>query len=385
MTAVEDFIGAPSEELLAGLTKDQLLRLADHYNVEVSDKRLKDSVRSILSAALGVAGILPPSASGSGAVAAGGSTVPGGPLTFDQQKELLQLQLELARERRLSGRGWGGDGASEVAMGRSFVGRDGFDIVGNLRLLPKFSERDPETFFSLFERVAEARDWPDSERTLMLQCVLTGKAQEAYSALSRAQSGDYRVVKSAVLRAYELVPEAYRQRFRTWRMTEGQTHVEFARELTAHFFRWCGASGVDTFEGLGNLLVLEQFRESVPVRIATYVSEHKVGTVAEAAVLADDYVLIHRRNFVEPRARSDVGRGGVFESARGGGNTDRGVRPGGGGSDCHYCQEPGHWKNECPVLRGRGRGPSNIRPAALAAPGPPHFEDVQGPGSWLPG
>ena len=55
-----DFIGAPSEELLAGFTKDQLLRLGDHYKIEVSDKRLKDSVWSILAASLVDAGILPP-------------------------------------------------------------------------------------------------------------------------------------------------------------------------------------------------------------------------------------------------------------------------------------------------------------------------------------
>ena len=67
---------------------------------------------------------------------------------------------------------------------------------------------------------------------------------------------------------------------------------------------------MDTFEGLSNLLVLEQFRDSVLARIGTYVSEHKVRTAAEAAVLADDYVLIHLRNFSAPRVRGDVGRGG---------------------------------------------------------------------------
>lgn len=50
-------------------------------------------------------------------------------------------------------------------MGHSSLGRvpDTFDIVGNLRLLPKCNEKDPETFFPLFERVADARIWPDSE------------------------------------------------------------------------------------------------------------------------------------------------------------------------------------------------------------------------------
>ncbi len=44
-----------------------------------------------------------------------------------------------------------------------------------------------------------------------LQSVFTGKAQEAYSSLSVEDAMDYLTVKNAVLRAYELVPEAYRQ------------------------------------------------------------------------------------------------------------------------------------------------------------------------------
>ena len=49
----------------------------------------------------------------------------------------------------------------------------------------------------------------------MLQCVLTGKAQEVYAALSEEVSLDYEQVKAAILHTYELVPEAYHQRFRS--------------------------------------------------------------------------------------------------------------------------------------------------------------------------
>ena len=99
MAAVEGFIEAPSEELLAGFNKDQLLSLAGHYGV----KRLKtESVR----AGLVDAEILPPSVTAP-PVGGGALAVCGSPMTFEQQKELLQLQLELARERRLSGRGLG--------------------------------------------------------------------------------------------------------------------------------------------------------------------------------------------------------------------------------------------------------------------------------------
>lgn len=91
--------------------------------------------------------------------------------------------------------------------------------------------------FLLFERVAEARQWPDADRVLLLQCVLTGRAQEAYSAICAEESLSYAMVKSAVLKAYKLVPEAYRQKFRHWVKGETQTNVDFVREVTSHFHR----------------------------------------------------------------------------------------------------------------------------------------------------
>lgn len=114
-----------------------------------------------------------------------------------------------------------------------------------------------------------------------------GKAQEAYIALSKSERRD-----QAVLKAYELVPEAYRWRFRSWRKREKQTHVEVARELTSHFNRWCVSIGLNTFEKLCNLMVLEQLKNIVPDQIATYINEQKVTSAAETAVLVDD--LTHR-------------------------------------------------------------------------------------------
>ncbi|KAK0139986.1 hypothetical protein N1851_023093 [Merluccius polli] len=80
-----------------------------------------------------------------------------------------------------------------------------------------------------------------------------------------------------------------------------QSHLEFARELTTFFTRWYCASDVEDFEGLCDLIVLEQLKNSVPVRVATYISEQKAKTAAEAAALADDFVLTHRGCFGESR------------------------------------------------------------------------------------
>lgn len=188
---VEDFISSPSEAVLDSCTKDQLFKIADHYGIEIGDRRVKDStVRETLKTKLIEESILVEMPATAGQLKPQVSS-----LTFQQQERLMLLQieqervkLEVEREKnrneqtnielhkyRLDIIREGGlnNGSADVFQGAS----QRFDTAGNLRLVPKFNERDPDTFFILFERIAEARAWPSKERTLLLQCVLTGRAQ----------------------------------------------------------------------------------------------------------------------------------------------------------------------------------------------------------------
>lgn len=369
-SVVEDFISFPSETLLDSCTKDQLLKIADHYKIEIADKRVKDStVRETIRTKLMEQSIL------CEMQASASKTKPDvSSLTFEQQERLLLLQLEqerlkleVEREKTRSEQtnielqkyrldiireGGLNTGTSDVFSGVSQV----FDTAGNLRLVPKFNERDPDTFFTLFERIAEARGWPSKERTLLLQCILTGRAQEAYAALSQVDCEDYDTVKSAVLKSYELVPEAYRQKFRTLVKGFNQVHVEFARELTTAFNRWCMASEVSSLDELSNLIVLEQFKNTVPPHIALYINEQKADTVTKAAELADDYVLMHKGRFELQKTDQNIGE-----------KVDRTPRY--SSLICNYCRGKGHWKDECPVLKSKGKGgKTRVKPAVLVAP-----------------
>ena len=88
-----------------------------------------------------------------------------------------------------------------------------FDISRQIALVPVFRESEVDSYFSVFERIAVALKWPEEVWCLLLQCKLTGKAQEVLSALPLKDSVNYETVKATFLRAYELVPEAYRQKF----------------------------------------------------------------------------------------------------------------------------------------------------------------------------
>ena len=77
----------------------------------------------------------------------------------------------------------------------------------------------------------------------------------------------------AILRAYELVPEAYRQKFRGHKKTSAQTYVEFAREKGTLFDKWCATCKVSDFNALRELILLEDFKRCLSERIVVYLNE----------------------------------------------------------------------------------------------------------------
>ncbi|KAJ8031719.1 hypothetical protein HOLleu_25003 [Holothuria leucospilota] len=136
----------------------------------------------------------------------------------------------------------------------------GFDVSKHVKFVPKFQEDNVEKFFNHFEKLGEQLKWPRDKWSILIQSNFTGKAQEVYSALSREDSMDYDKVKRAILQAYELVPEAYRQKFRKYRKVDTQTYVEFAHQKERHFDRWCASKKVSTFDTLRQLMLVEEFK-----------------------------------------------------------------------------------------------------------------------------
>ena len=88
-----------------------------------------------------------------------------------------------------------------------------FDVTKHIQLVPPFQEKEVDKYFLHFEKVAETLKWPKEHWTLLLQNVVIGKAREIYTQLSLEQSSNYDKVNKLILKGYELVPEAYRQKF----------------------------------------------------------------------------------------------------------------------------------------------------------------------------
>uniref|UniRef100_A0A8C1TD20 Gypsy retrotransposon integrase-like protein 1 n=1 Tax=Cyprinus carpio TaxID=7962 RepID=A0A8C1TD20_CYPCA len=221
-----------------------------------------------------------------------------------------------------------------------------FDVGKYITLVPNFRETEVDSYFNAFERIATSLCWPKEVWTILLQCKLVGKAQEVFSTLPLEESLKYDTVKLAILRAYELVPEAYRQRFRNHKKHSSSTFVEFAREKSALLDKWCNTSKVDDFVSLRELILLEDFKGCLPERVVVYLNEQKVSSLSHAAVLADEFVLTHKTVFSSRMDKSTVRPSTSDQSSR-----LKTVPSSKDVRECFYCHKQGHLIADCNALK----------------------------------
>ena len=285
-------------------------------------------------------------------------------LKAEQEKALLAAEIEAkkeaaAREHELKMASLGKQSPSDKASV--------FDPARNIRLVPPFQEKEVDKYFAHFEKVADSLNWPKESWVLLLQSVLVGKAQEIYGSLSVEQSSNYEHVKEAILKAYELVPEAYRQKFRNYLKYDSKTHVEFAREKENLFNRWCHSKEIgQDFKKLKQMVLLEEFKDKVRPDIRSHLDEQKVEELEKAAIMADDYALTHKMSSKSgnPQQKRYHGSGNRENISR---NADDRKRQGKSTENvglvskveplkpisCGHCGKPGHIITNCWKLGGK--------------------------------
>jgi hypothetical protein len=241
-----------------------------------------------------------------------------------------------------------------------------YDVSKCISLVPVFREAEVEAYFGAFERVAGALRWPKEVWAILLQCKLTGKAQEACAALSVEDGLNYDCVKNAILRAYELVPEAYRQRFRGLRKAQDQTFTDFAREKGVLFDRWCAACKADDVASIRELILLEEFKNCLPERTAVYLGEQKIVSLQQAAIFADEFALLHKTTFTKREVSSRMGFQRTeqpvcnpIDSRPKGSSIQKAERV------CFFCRKAGHIIAECRAWKGQQPSPNQETPAEL--------------------
>jgi hypothetical protein len=275
---------------------------------------------------------------------------------FQMKKELEYAKLKFESEKF----------AQELELKKSgFKGNDSssssFDPTKYVKFVPQFKESEVDQFFLHFEKVATSLKWPKDSWALLLQSVLVGKAREAFSAMSVADSADYDLIKTNVLKAYELVPEAYRQKFRSTQKAQCTTHVEFVHEKEQLLNRWLTAKGVNgEYEKLRQLILIEEFKRQIHSDIKTHLDESKIETISQAATIADDYAIKHKlmgkSNFNQKanigqsrptHPKDTTGDKPKWEPQKSKANNESGTGASNKSLTCNYCRKRGHIVSEC--------------------------------------
>ncbi|KAL2086009.1 hypothetical protein ACEWY4_019329 [Coilia grayii] len=243
--------------------------------------------------------------------------------------------------------------------------------------MPKFCSEEVDVFFDAFEKLAKELQWPQESWPILVQSSFTGKALEAYATLDALKSTDYEQVKQVVLLAYEVVPEGHKQRFRSLRRKPGETYLDLIRHQEAAFERWLKGVGVYTYSHLRELILLEQFKLSIPRHVELHINDREVTEVRKAAMMADSYELAHREPvrkdrpvWDKPAIEERHPSGGVerFSGSRVHSTGQKSVQSSSALKDmiCHYCRKPGHIKSWCPVLEKKASYKSDpYRPIAV--------------------
>ena len=431
---LENFVAAPSMELLNLAKKTDLLNIADHYALtSVKPSMLKHEIKNILIKFLVDEEILDPSALSSILITQTDlqlrelevqRQIQLEKLRLEQeerklereerirveqlereermQKEKLEMEERIAKEKLLFQEKEKENERllQEKEQERQYNLRmkelemqdkvkpkpldlgTHFDVTKHIRLVPPFQEKEVDKYFLHFEKVAENLKWPKEHWTLLLQSVVIGKAREIYTQLSLEQSSDYDKVKEVILKAYELVPEAYRQKFRNCRKENDQTHVEFARTKEQLFDRWCSSKKIGSdYPKLRQLMLVEEFKRCINSDVKSFLDEKEVETLEKAARLADDYTLTHKVSFVSKANHrkpfyppSGHKPSPSLQSVNSYQNAPKPKPPGENKGHnplsqpiCNYCKQSGHIVSDCPVLKRKREKQEGLKPTGLTS------------------
>ncbi len=170
----------------------------------------------------------------------------------------------------------------------------------------------------------QAYEFSEERWALKLAPQLTGKAQQAYAAMESSQAASYVELKAAILRRYKINEETYRQRFRTARRKDGEMQAELVICLTDTAKKWIKTC--KTMEDQLDLVVMEQFLNTLHPDTRIWVKERKPKTGAEAGQLADDHAQARKQADQAPRRVDKMAAGP---------------------RKCHNYGAPGHFARDC--------------------------------------
>ncbi|KAL5516316.1 hypothetical protein EMCRGX_G001609 [Ephydatia muelleri] len=145
-----------------------------------------------------------------------------------------------------------------------------------LRVVKLTDRDDIEAYLTTFERLMAAYSVPRAKWIIKLAPQITGKAQQAYAALTTEDA------------------LSYDERFRAAVRSHEESHRDLSIRLGDLANKWL--RGVNTVELVKEAIIQEQLLNSLTPAVQVWVKERKPKTALEAGQLADDYTEARRQS-----------------------------------------------------------------------------------------
>ena len=114
--------------------------------------------------------------------------------------------------------------------------------------------------------------------------------------MSQSDAINYDRVKEVLQKRYNLTEDGYRQKFRASTPEDGENPNMFIVRLKTYLERWMKLSETpQTYGGLRDLCIREQFLDASPVDLSTYLRGRKLLTLDEVAQSADVFFTARKR------------------------------------------------------------------------------------------
>ncbi|XP_069973541.1 uncharacterized protein [Penaeus vannamei] len=253
----DEFVESPSLEAIEDceVKKADWVQLARHFNVTIRAAWRKNEIKKAVIAHLGSSGLLEDDAL---------------MLCESDDKSLRVMEIELEREKMKDRERERNFQLQLMERKRELQLQElDFDPSRVIRFVPNFDESDPEEFFGQFEHVASTLKWPRDYWPILVQSSLKGKGRSVYLSLAGSHQSDYDTMKDAILKAYQLSAEYYRNRFRNCIKEQNQSFVEYMARNNVQDLSQRTSSDHDSFQPFifSGSMALDEAGPSVPVSV----------------------------------------------------------------------------------------------------------------------
>ena len=199
--------------------------------------------------------------------------------------------------------------------------------------LPSFvdGKDDLDAYLQRFERFATNAKWDKTGWATELSALLSGRALDVYSRLSEEDAVNHDKMKLALMKRYDLTEDGYRRKFRGSKPEVDESPDQFIARLS---------QTEQTFQGLKDLIVKEQFINSCPKELAVHLRERAPETLHEIAKIADQYLEAHGKHLFSPVRAKPPAQPDRDETKRLPSDTSP--------MHCYKCNARGHKSVNCP-------------------------------------